>query len=61
MITDCEKTTTISAKGKNHKSMELNKLKLNNMNLKKCMSVPVEEQTTVYSVTANQQEQHVSK
>ena len=34
------KKTKISAKGKNHKSMKLNKLQLNNMNLK-CTGVPV--------------------
>ena len=28
------KKTTISAKGKNHKSMKLNKIQLNNMDLK---------------------------
>ena len=33
----------MSAKGKNHKSMQLNKLQLNNMKLKKCKSVPVEK------------------
>ena len=61
----------ISAKGKNHESMQLNKLQLNNMDLKKCKSVPVVKQATVNifhreynnfkSVTANQQEQQVFK
>ena len=46
------KKTKISAKGKNHKSMKLNKLQLNNMNLKSA-SVPVEEQATVNYHTAS--------
>ena len=39
------------AKGKNHKSTQLNKLQWNNMNLKKC--VPVEKQATVKYFTAS--------
>ena len=48
----CEKPK-ISAKGKNHKSMKLNKLQLNSMDLKKCKSVPVEKQATVKYFTAS--------
>ena len=50
--------------------MQLNKLQLNNMKLKRCKGVPVEKQSTVKSsqrvqefqtVTTNQQEQQVSQ